>query len=325
VQLWASRAAAQDLDGWLESLLGTLKQDLIRQDSNLATARAIVANFTEDGLPWGTPLTAYLQERAAWLVETKGMFRPPAVARTRGITVKQVTGVANPNDAKALTGFYGSDLVIDGSYRREGERVHLRLTMMDGQARTLAQSSGEFPMVMLPPTVTAAQVNADHTSRLLVAFTRLGPRMQGSWRVDVTTNRPGTGASFRQGESIQYFVNSTMDGYLYLFHVDADRKIVRIFPNPHQPSAQVRAGVPVEVPGAGAPFRFEASAPFGLETTFAVVTPAPLDEKDFRPAEGGFTVPKGDVPALVGASRSTAGPASDRPIVWNSITILIRQ
>ena len=322
--------AAPDVDAWLETVLATLKQELVRQDPARATARVVVSNFSEEGLPWATPLTAYLQERTASVVKAKGLFPQSAVPQTRGITVKQVAGVANPNDPQALAGYYGSELVIDGSYRREGDRVLMQLMVVDDQGRTLARTSDALPMAMVPPAVAAAQVNADHTSQLLVALTRLGPRMQGAWKVDVTTNRPGTGASFRQGEAIQYFVNSSMDGYLYLFHVDADRKIVRIFPNPHQPSAQVRAGAPVEVPGGGAPFRFEASPPFGLETTFAVVTPVPLDEKDFQPAAGGFTAPKGDVPALVGVTRSLrsapgpGGSPADRPIIWNSITILIR-
>ena len=125
--------ATEDLDARLEEMLSTLKQELLRQEPARATARVVVANFTEDGLTWGTPLTAYLQERAAWLVETKSMFRPPAVPRTRGITIKQVTGVANPNDPKALAGLYGSDLAIDGSYRREGDRVLLRLVVLDDQ------------------------------------------------------------------------------------------------------------------------------------------------------------------------------------------------
>jgi hypothetical protein len=322
--------AAQDVEAWLENLLGTLKQELVRQDPARAAARVVVTNFSEEGLTWATPLTAYLQERTAWLVKTKGMFPQPAVPQTRGITVKQVTGVPNPNDPKALAGYYGSELVIDGSYRREGDRVVMQMMVVDDQGRTLARTSAALPLANVPPAVAAAQVNADNTIQLLGALTRLGPRMQGAWKVDVTTNRPGAGASFRQGEPIQYFVTSTMDGYLYLFHVDADRKIVRIFPNSHQPSAQVRAGAPVEVPAGGAPFRFEASPPFGLETTFAVVTPAPLDETDFQPTRGGFTAPKGDVSALVGTTRSlrpapgAGGSPADRPIVWNSITILIR-
>jgi Domain of unknown function (DUF4384) len=330
-------AADGDLDARLEALLTTLKQELVRQDPAWSSARAVVTNFTAEGLPWSTPLAAHIQERAAWLMEARAMFRPAAVARTRGITVKQVTGVDTPNDPKALTGFYGSDLAIDGTSRRDGDRVLVRLVAVDGQGRTVAQVSGAVPLAAFPEPVTAAQVNAEHTSDMLNAFGRLGPRAQGAWRVEVTTNRPGTGASFRQGEGITYIVSPTTDGFLYLFHVDADRKMVRIFPNQHQRDAQVRAGLPIEVPAPGAPFRFEASPPFGLETTFAVVTPAPLDEKDFQPAEGGFTKLAGEVPALVAATRGLrgkpagpppspgAGPApADRPVVWNSITILIR-
>jgi Domain of unknown function (DUF4384) len=324
----------EGLDARLVALLAGLKQELVRQDPSRASARAVVANFTEHDLPWSTPLAAYLQERAAWLVETSGMFKPALIARTRGITIKQVTGVDNPNDPKALTRFYGSELAIQGSYRREGDRVMLRVAAVDDQGKELAQASGEVPMTAVPGAVAAAQVNTEHTSQMLGAFTRLGPRMQGPWKVEITTSRPGMGASFRQGEAIQYFVTSTTDGYLYLFHVGADLKTVRIFPNQHQPDARVRAGVAVEVPAAGAPFRFEASPPFGLETTFAVVTPTALDEKDFQPVAGGFTKPAGEVPAVVRATRGSGGkpggapgataPPPDRPIVWNSITILVR-
>jgi hypothetical protein len=388
-------AAAEDLDARLGALLATLHQELVRQDPGRAAARVAVANFTEEGLPWGTPLGAYLRERVGWLVQAGGLFRPAAVAQTRGISVTQVTGVDRPNAPEAMTRYYGSDVVIDGSYRREGDRVVLVLAAVDAEGRVLAQTRGDASMAAVPGAVAAAQVNAEHTSQLLGAFTQLGPREHGSWKVEVTTNRPGMGASFRQGEPIRYYITSTLEGYLSLFHVDADRNVVRIFPNRHQPDARIRAGVPVEVPGPGAPFQLTASPPFGLETTFAIVTPVPLDEKDFQAAAGGFATPVGGVPALVAATRgirvqptgpaptpgagstpaagaapapgptpaggastgaapgstaarpapgpvgppsasSTATPASrpagvptsppaeDRPIVWNSITILIR-
>ena len=151
-------AGIEDLDAWLETQLATLKRELLRQEPTRAAIRVVIANFTEDGLPLGTPLAAYLQERAAWLVEAKRLFRPVAMPATRGITVQQVTGVADPNEPKALVGFYGSDFVIDGSYRREGARVRLRLALMDDQARPLAESNGEFPMAMVPPGVAATRV-----------------------------------------------------------------------------------------------------------------------------------------------------------------------
>ena len=132
-------------------------------------------------------------------------------------------------------------------------------------------------------------------------------------------------------------MTSTIDGYLYLFHVDADKNILRIFPNQYQREARISAGAPLELPAPGAPFKFEASPPFGLETTFAIVTRVPLDEKDFQLVEGGFAKPKQDVPGLVatrGISVKPVETAASPPavavaappaqLVWNSVTVLIR-
>jgi Domain of unknown function (DUF4384) len=187
--------------------------------------------------------------------------------------------------------------------------------------------------------MVAADVDSTNTSQTLDVFNQLGPRGQGKWRVEVTTSRPGVGASFRSGEEIRYFVNSTLDGYLYLFHVHADGSILRIFPNQYQPEARIRAGASIEVPKAGAPFRFQASPPFGLETTVAVVTSGPLDERDFQAVGRGLAKPIAAVPAVVkrgvrvqpsaqdpGTEATSAGKNSGSrapSIVWNSITVLV--
>ena len=333
-------ASEDDVDARLGSLLASLKQEIVRQDPARASGRAVVANFTLEGLPWGSPLGAMLQERVARLVDATRLFRPAAVAQTRGITVKQVTGVSGLNESKSLTSYYGSELAIDGSYRVEGNRVLVRLSAVDGEGRVLAQARGEVSMRAMPESVTMAEMGAQHTSQLLDSFAQLGPRAHGASRVEITTSRPGAGASFRKGEEIRYFVTATTDGWLYIFHIDADRKMVRIFPNQFQREARITAGAAVEVPGPGAPFRFEAAPPFGLETTFAIVTPIPLDEKDFQPVGGGFAKPTQDVPALVaarglrvppiagapagGASTPSGDSSAPAPLVWNSITVLIR-
>ena len=322
--------AAPDVDAWLETVLATLKQELVRQDPARATARVVVSNFSEEGLPWATPLTAYLQERTASVVKAKGLFPQSAVPQTRGITVKQVAGVANPNDPQALAGYYGSELVIDGSYRREGDRVLMQLMVVDDQGRTLARTSDALPMAMVPPAVAAAQVNADHTSQLLVALTRLGPRMQGAWKVDVTTNRPGTGASFRPGEAIQ-LLRQLVDGRLPVSLPRRRRPQDR--PHLSQPAPAERPGAGRR-PGRGAGRR-RAVPVRGLA---AVRARDDLRRRDAGPARreglpasrGRVHRPERDVPALVGATRSlrsAPGPGgwpAARPIIWNSITILIR-
>jgi hypothetical protein len=268
------------------------------------------------------------------LVETEGLFRPASGVQTRGITIKQVAAVENPNDPKALSALYNTDLAITGTYRPEPDRVTVRLATLDTRGRELAQAGKTISTRAIPEVVAAVPANTADTSQLLNSLNRLGPRSQGGAKVEVTTNRPGAGASFRVGEEIQYFVTSTMGGYLYLFHMDAEKNLVRIFPNRYQREAGIRAGSALQIPGA-APFKFEASPPFGLETTFAIVTAIALDEKDFQIIDSGFARPKQEVPLLVTSRglRATPGEQTAPPstaaasapsVIWNAVTVLIR-
>jgi len=335
----------EDLDSSLRAMLASLRQDVSRRDPARASGQAVVGNFTEEGQPWSSPLGALLQERVAMLVETEGVFKPAQGVQTRGITIK--AAVENPNDPKALGALYNTELAIAGTYRPQSDRVLVRLAALDDKGSELAQAVREILRQAIPDVVAAAPANAADTSRLLNSLNQLGAKSQGDARVELTTNRPGAGANFRLGDEIKYFVTSTMEGYLYLFHIDADKKVLRIFPNQYQREARIRAGAAREVPAPGAPFKFEASPPFGLETTFAMVTAAPLDEKDFQLVEGGFAKPNQGVPTLIATRGISVKPVEPTPpaaaapsasphpasapaqspqpqLVWNSVTVLIR-
>lgn len=314
-----STGAPEDLDTSLRGMLVSLKQEVVRQSPVRASARAVVGNFTEEGQPWSSPLGALLKDRVAALVETEGLFRPPTL--TRGITVKQIAAVQNPNAPQSLSALYSTDLAIAGTYRPEAHVIHLRLIALDDRGSLLAQASKQISMQAVPNVVASKPINAGDASQLLDSLSQLGPKTQGDARVEITTNRPGAGASFRLGEEIKYFVTSTMGGYLYLFHMDADKNLLRLFPNQYQRDVRISARQTIEVPPSGAPFKFEASPPFGLETTFAIVTATPLDERDFQLIEGGFAKPKQEVAALVTRGISVK-PASQ--LVWNYVTVLIR-
>lgn len=325
-----------DLDGALRTTLVSLKRGVVGQDPSLGAARVTVGNFTEEGQPWSSPLAAMLQEQIGRLVQTGAVFAPAPAVAVRGITVQQVAQVSDPNAPQALSKLYDSDLAIMGSYRAQGDSVRLRLVAIDPAGRELAQAATDLPRHAVPGSLTARPPNAEETAHLLSSLGGVAPRSTGAARVELTTSRPGSGASYRLGEEVRYFVRSTVDGYLYLLHVDAEKNVTRIFPNQHQPDARIRRDTAIEVPATGAPFRFEASPPFGLETTFAIVTPVPLDERAFQAMEGGFAKPRQGVAELVatrgiavkpqGAQSSApgGGTAEDVQLVWNAVIVLIR-
>lgn len=322
----------QDLDGSLRSMLVSLKETITRQHPAVAVGQTVVGNFVEEGKTWSTPLGALLQERVTKLIEQEGLFKPVLVARTRGITVTQVSAVERPNDPTALGALYQADLAIAGRYKPSGEQVEVNLVALDGAGKgELAQVTQAISTLAIPSVVPATATNAAETTQLLDSLNQAGPQVEGEARVEITTNRPGLGASFRRGDEIKYFVTSSLDGFLYLFHVDADKNVQRIFPNSYQRDARIQARAWVQVPDSGAPFRFAASTPYGLETTFAIVTDISLDEREFEAIESGFAKPKQELQAIVARSRGrvTRGGGAESPplaaprLAWNSITVLI--
>lgn len=315
---------AVNLDSSLTSMLASLKQVVAAQDPARAAGRAVVANITQKNQPFAGALGAVLQERLSGVVQSGTVFAPPP--RTRGITIKEVSRAARPNDPAALPAMYGSDLAIAGTYQVHGPQIELELTAVDGSGRQLGQVAQAIPAAAVPAVPTAPPENAAETNALLQAIERqLGPRARGDARVEVTTDRPGAGAAYRLGEEIRYFVTSSTDGYLYIFHVDAQNAATQLYPNDYQPEARIAGGAALEVPPAGAPFRLEASPPFGLETTVAIVAPAPLDAAALEAVSRGLSRPaQGTLRGIAVRPAPTAGPSGSRGLVWNAVTVLVR-
>lgn len=318
---------AQDLDSALRGMLLALKQNVAAQNPALASGRAVVGNVTEEGQPWSGPVGALLQDRISAIVMNEGVFNQSTGIQTRGISVKEVAGVNNANDPRALPTLYNTDLAIAGSYQTQRDGVRVKLAALQ-KAGEVAEVSRTIPAAAIPDVVAATPQNASDTSQLLNSLNQIGPKADA--KVTITTNRPGQGSSFRLGEEISYFVTSNIDGYVYLFHVDADKTVNRIFPNQYQRDARLQAGQAVQVPSAGAPFKFEASPPFGLETTFAIVTSGPLSESDLQMIQRSFASAKQEAPGFLKTRGITVSPAtpgappSNSSVLWNSVTVLIR-
>lgn len=314
---------AVDLDSTLRGMLTSLKQDVNKRSPELAKARAVVGNFTEEGRPYSGPMGALLQDRVSSIVMTDNVFNQPVGVLTRGINVKDMQAVKNINDPRSLPALYNTDLAISGTYQSRPEGVAVRLAALQ-KSGEIAASNALLPADVLPSVVAEAPQNANDTNQLIGSMDQVTPRSDG--QLNITTNRPGQGANFRMGEEIRYFVKSTSDGYLYLFHIDGEKQVNQIFPNPYQPNPTIRAGEVVQLPQPGAPFKFEASPPFGLETTFAIVTPAPLTDNDLQMVQASFATPSQVGPTLARTRSISANGASatSSSVLWNSATVLIR-
>jgi len=318
----------QDLDVALRGMLQSLKQDVVQRNPSLASSRAVVGNITEEGRPWSGPMGALIQERVASIVMTDSVFAQATGVQSRGITVKDVQSVRNVNDPRSLPALYNTDLAIAGTYQARPDGVAVKLTALQNSGE-IAQATRLLPPNTIPNVVAATPQYASETNQLIGTMNDVAPRADS--QLNITTGRPGQGSNYRLGEEITYFVTSTNDGFLYLFHIDGEKNVSRLFPNQYQADPRVRAGQVLQLPQPGAPFKFEASPPFGLETTFAIVTAAPLAENDLQSIQASFASAKQIAPVLaqargiaVAPAGGGGGPAINSSVLWNSVTVLIR-
>jgi len=83
---------------------------------------------------------------------------------------------------------------------------------------------------------------------------------------------------FVSGEQMQLGIESELDGYLYIFDIDPERKVTQLFPNEFESDNRLPAGRQARVPGPKARYQFTAGMPYGFSSIVVVVTRAPWDE-----------------------------------------------
>jgi hypothetical protein len=91
---------------------------------------------------------------------------------------------------------------------------------------------------------------------------------------DVTVDR-FDGGIYRAGDPITVHVRSTEAGYLYLFYLDNQGKLLLLYPHGGQPM-RIAADTPTDIPGPKARFAFRAGSTPGTHRIKAVVTSRPV-------------------------------------------------
>jgi hypothetical protein len=83
---------------------------------------------------------------------------------------------------------------------------------------------------------------------------------------------------FEDGELLEVAAQSDRDGYLYVFDIDAARKVTLLFPNRFHPENRIAAGALRTIPARGERYQFRAGEPLGHSTIVGIVTARPWTE-----------------------------------------------
>lgn len=83
---------------------------------------------------------------------------------------------------------------------------------------------------------------------------------------------------YREGEHMIVTVESSREGYLYLFYENAEKNVSLLYPNALHSENFIQKNVQIQVPSRDEKrFKLRASAPFGTEHLLVVVSPKPIE------------------------------------------------
>lgn len=89
--------------------------------------------------------------------------------------------------------------------------------------------------------------------------------------IELTTHLGGQ-QQFVEGDEIQFLLSIGQDAYIYMYHLDADGKLVQILPSPNQDGHFYKAGYFLTIPEYEDLYRFKISEPFGEESIWVIAS-----------------------------------------------------
>ena len=131
--------------------------------------------------------------------------------------------------------------------------------------------------------------------------------------------------TYRHGDNLVLRVETTEDAYVWVLDTGTSGKVHQIFPNRHQRDNLVRAGTPVEIPGADAKYQFAVSHPKGMELITVIAsrndTPLTQDLVDNAVAAGPFLALRGNAASV---AKDISVALREKHPVWTRDQQVIR-
>jgi len=137
---------------------------------------------------------------------------------------------------------------------------------------------GGVAIVYIYLLLSLAACSNSHQAEQKTSFSAQVPALQ-TIPLELTTTT-GNQQLFSDGEEIQFLLSLGDDAYIYMYHLDASDKAVRILPSQHRSTHFFNRGYFLTVPDYDKGYRFYVHAPFGEQTIwiFASDKSIKLDE-----------------------------------------------
>jgi hypothetical protein len=212
--------------------------------------------YEDQGLP--SPMGRYLETLVLTSVTSAHLF--PTYPRAKFDAAVKAKGVSL-GDLKGEP----VDLVLSGIFflSEEGLRVFLKLTTASDGAEK-AQTTFKISREVLPAGIDITPPNRTEAAKAALA-SMLPQSGQAGLKVTVFPDR-GKGAAYQDGDQMVIVVKANKDCFVKVFMTTADGKTLLIFPNRYDLDNRLLAGKARLLGAEGDRFKFNITAPYGIET-----------------------------------------------------------
>ncbi len=192
----------------------------------------------------------------------------------------------------------GAEAALEANFVLEGEKVVINLKLVQSTTGRIVSAShavihrGLIPgdLQLLPPS----------TPDSLVSSAVSAP---GDLHLELTTQR-ADGATFAEGEKMEYYLSANRDAYLLLLYEDAARHLIQLYPNDRSGNGFQEGGDYIKIPNEAASYDFTVMSPFGVEQVFAFAATSPFPPLSGRGLASGLKVLEQTLPEVAAQLRA---------------------
>lgn len=221
------------------------------------------------------------------------------IDQSRGIGITNNKTPVLPMNSPAIQAkLEGAEASLEVTYSIEGKHVNLDLSLIQSMTgKVLAAGGATINRSLIPSEIDVTPPS----SGTIIDSTANGKG--GEIKLELTTQR-GDGATYAEGEKIQYYVSSNKDAYLLILYKDASDQLIQIYPNSKSGKAFHKAGDYFAIPDETMHFDFEIKPPFGIEQVLAFAATKPFPALNGNGMSNGLTVLDGDIKGMINQLRA---------------------
>ena len=317
----AQSVASGGVEEQVDSLVVELTRQLQQNAPNKLGSRVVVGPINSQDYQYETPFGRYV----ASLVETR-MQKTDAVQMVQPKRMRGIGILDDPKEPGTLAKRSDADLVLHGSQVATASGVQIQLALSEGaEAQPLAAANANFSANQIPVDHPAQANNIEAISENQAVLSQMGEKASGRLHLDLWTDRGGSSATYYEGDEIRVILRANLDCYLRLFYLDASGNTIQLFPNSRESADQLQANQEMEIPSAGAGYRFAVQPPFGTEQLVAIASIVPIPETEGMDVGNGQKILPNAAAAIVDTMEQvesrTRGVQDDPDIAWQTILL----